>query len=576
MNFELFTFLPFSEKSLKKFDLNAKDKREFVALINDSLFKKCAKSNKDKFEALDLRDKVLKVIRYELNTQINSCLNANLMNPVCNKAEFELNKAQSNMLVGTCEDMCPEKERYNREILSLLHTFELKQNLNVNFDNDDDAEQENDPVPGGNQPFMIKEYSRSSADQDLPLPNELRSLNVLYQTMLYLINDIIPKINASNDDGDFSICSWYDFIWNRTRAIRKDIIIQRLLLNGGPSSSETGENSSQSDDVNAIYIIEQCARFHIMCAYRLCDQSPDIFDFKINEENLKNCFQSLRQYYEQSSSSGGGGGAMASQLRPSPYEAEFRAYIILLNLNESNILSEIQRWPKGVRHSAQVRFALNVYFAYNARNYLKFFRLVNSDACEYLQACILHRYFHEMRYTALRCIFSAYRESKEKVYPYNKLKELFCFDSDEQIELYCRQYEFDITDENNIIMTSARLPSPNTDLLRLMKSRMLIDEKFLKKLDSLNISEEQCLSKVIFGESERNKYRPNDESIFSLHSDNPHQLHSSFDSEGNYISNEIEQFLTKAKQIFTNIKALSLPASTLGKTIISSFFIFNV
>ena len=83
-----------------------------------------------------------------------------------------------------------------------------------------------------------------------------------------------------------------------------------------------------------------------------------MFDFKINEENLKNCFQSLRQYYEATAGSASG----------SPNEAEFRAYIILLNLNESNILSAIQRWPKHMRHAPAVRFALAVYFAYNSRN----------------------------------------------------------------------------------------------------------------------------------------------------------------------------------------------------------------
>lgn len=183
---------------------------------------------------------------------------------------------------------------------------------------------------------------------------------------------------AAATDEKFSVGAWYDFIWNRTRSIRKDIIQQRLLLNN-PAAAAASTSAS------AVGIIEQCARFHIMCAHRLCDQSADVFDFKINEETLKNCFQSLRQYYELSSRA-------ASNLRPSPNEAEFRAYVILLNLAESNILSEIQRWPKSIRHAAQVRFALNVYFAFNSRNYALFFRLVNSPQCDYLQACILHRY----------------------------------------------------------------------------------------------------------------------------------------------------------------------------------------
>ena len=188
----------------------------------------------------------------------------------------------------------------------------------------------------------------------------------------------------SDEETKFPVGAWYDFIWNRTRSIRKDIIQQRLLLS---PSSPTNESTS------AVTIIEQCARFHIMCAYRLCDQASEVFDFKINEENLKNCFQSLRQYYEITSrnSSSMTTATTTTSLKPSPNEAEFRAYVILLNLSESNILSEVQRWPKAIRHTRQVRFALSVYFAFSSKNFIRFFRLVKSPECDYLQACILHR-----------------------------------------------------------------------------------------------------------------------------------------------------------------------------------------
>lgn len=136
-----------------------------------------------------------------------------------------------------------------------------------------------------------------------------------------------------------------------------------------------------------------------MCSYRLSNESPEVFDFKINEENLKNCFQSLRQYYEATSGSlTSATSSTQSNLPPSPNEAEFRAYIILLNLGESNILSEIKRWPKHVRYSPQVRFALSMYSAYNSRNFVNFFRLIQSDTagCDYLQACALHRHFFKV------------------------------------------------------------------------------------------------------------------------------------------------------------------------------------
>ena len=60
----------------------------------------------------------------------------------------------------------------------------------------------------------IKEYSRSSADQEEPLPHELRPLPVLSMTMDYLVIQIMDQVQDNYRD-------WYDFVWNRTRGIRK-------------------------------------------------------------------------------------------------------------------------------------------------------------------------------------------------------------------------------------------------------------------------------------------------------------------------------------------------------------------
>lgn len=144
MNADLFSFLQFGEESFKKFDLNVKDKRELISLINESIYHKCAKTAKEKSEVLDLRDKVLKLIRYEINTQSSSSsINST-----------DLDKIRSTLLIGACPDMCPEKERYSRDYLNLSNVFEISSN-EIDYS------------------IMVKEYTRSSADQDLPLPNEV-------------------------------------------------------------------------------------------------------------------------------------------------------------------------------------------------------------------------------------------------------------------------------------------------------------------------------------------------------------------------------------------------------------------
>lgn len=157
---------------------------------------------------------------------------------------------------GVCPDMCPEKERLSRESKHRVASFELEIGSKSVM----------------NHRIAVKEYSRSSADQETPLSHELRPEPVLKLTMTYLLQNIMELC----DDPDTSMADWYHFVWDRTRGIRKDITQQELC------STET------------VLLIEQCARFHIHCAARLVAEEPQIFDQKINTENLTKCLQSLK------------------------------------------------------------------------------------------------------------------------------------------------------------------------------------------------------------------------------------------------------------------------------------------
>lgn len=157
---------------------------------------------------------------------------------------------------GVCPDMCPEKERLSRISKHRVAYFELEKGSKSIM----------------NHNIAVKEYSRSSADQESSLPHELRPEPVLKLTMTYLLQNIMDLC----DDPDTSISDWYHFLWCRTRSIRKDITQQELC------STET------------VLLVEQCARFHIHCAARLIAEEPSVFDQRINTENLTKCLQSLK------------------------------------------------------------------------------------------------------------------------------------------------------------------------------------------------------------------------------------------------------------------------------------------
>ncbi|KAM4611218.1 germinal-center associated nuclear protein, partial [Discoglossus pictus] len=301
---------------------------------------------------------------------------------------------QAKVFVGTCPDMCPEKERYMRETRNQLSVYEL--------------------LPGTDKldhAAAIKEYSRSSADQEEPLPHELRPTSVLSMTMDYLVTWIM-------DQGDGNYREWYDFVWNRTRGIRKDITQQHLC------------------DLASVSLMEKCMRFHIHCAHQLCEEPMSSFDTKINNENLTKCLQSLKEMYQDLQNRG----------VYCPCEPEFRGYSVLLSLNKGDILREVQQFRPSVRNSAEVKFAVQVFAALNSTNFVRFFKLIRSAS--YLNSCILHCYFNQIRRDALRALNVAYTASTQRStsFPLDNMVRLLLFQDTDEATDFLTSYGLSVSD----------------------------------------------------------------------------------------------------------------------------------
>ncbi|XP_078340085.1 germinal-center associated nuclear protein-like [Crassostrea virginica] len=88
--------------------------------------------------------------------------------------------------------------------------------------------------------------------------------------MTYLLSQIADR----GEDGKWG--DWFDFLWNRTRGIRKEITLQQFC-----STESTA-------------LLKKCVRFHIFCAERLCEEDMHSFDDKINNENMTKCLQTLK------------------------------------------------------------------------------------------------------------------------------------------------------------------------------------------------------------------------------------------------------------------------------------------
>ena len=69
-------------------------------------------------------------------------------------------------------------------------------------------------------------------------------------------------------------------------------------------------------------------RFHVFCGERLCEEDAMTFDEKINNENLTKCLQTLKEMYHD----------LNEQGVHCENEHEFRAYMVLMNLNSGDAL----------------------------------------------------------------------------------------------------------------------------------------------------------------------------------------------------------------------------------------------
>lgn len=417
----------------------------------ESLARKPAMTAEERFRVLEARDKY---IRHTTDRTT------------------DIRKAKSTQ--GTCEDMCPEKERYMRECKFQVASYEAGE-----------SSQQMDHEKA------IKQYSRSSADQEAPLAIELRSEQGLELAMTYLLTRIADLC----EDEEANLSDWFHFVWDRTRGIRKDITQQELC------------------SVRAVRLVEQCARFHIHCAARLVAEDPSVFDQKINTENMTKCLQSLKYMYHDLGLKG---------IR-CPNEAEFRAYVVLLNLNDGNFLWEVKQLAADILHSRQIRFALQVYFALESNNYARFFRLVRQTT--YMNACILLRYFNQIRTRALETMLRAYTYRIPASFSLEHLTDLLAFEDTEAAAAFLDAYGLPVDETlGTVLMDPKQYDRPEIPY-QLERAYNLVESKRISSV-----------GEVISGEPLE------DESIL----DN-HQLEVSFSPSGYFREDLLRTILKPVK-----------------------------
>lgn len=318
---------------------------------------------------------------------------------------------------GICEDMCPEYEKIMRINESDVHLPE-----------------KNPKTTFPNTRRMVKKLARSAAGQEAPLPMDVRSIRALRRTLDYLIDDLLQN--------DGNLPTLHSFLWDRTRAIRRDFTFF--------SSLDPEEMKTQ------VYVLENIARFHVTALHLLSQEGKAPQDFVEQQEleQLGKALLSLRDLYDDCNEQG----VVCEN------EAEFRAFYLIFHAFDPNIIETLQRqWkPNLWRDSDEVRTAVSLVEALQntqhfhgplkdapslaaSAAYHTYFRIVEDPKVSYTMACFAECHFPHLRRSILTAVKKALarpRESSKDVTT-TVLNKFLRFDTIQQAIDFAELHDFE-------------------------------------------------------------------------------------------------------------------------------------
>lgn len=284
---------------------------------------------------------------------------------------------------GTCEEMCPEFERQEREFKKNVHPLEQLEGQ-----------------PGRIDPRKaVTIYHRSAAGIEQPLPSDIRTPATLKRTLDYLLHDVVKTAPPDVSYPSPVDCLKYThhFIRDRTRGIRQDFTYQKQV--------GIAEN---------VECHERIARFHILAIHELGDKMESNF-LQQETEQLNKTLISLIELYDDQRLEG----------RTFPHEPELRSYHLVSHLNDVDVARGILDLPLEIFQNPLLQAAFDLR-ALAQRNFdsqkngskfntemglnfaSRFFKMVDSDRIPFLLACLAHAKFGDVRRACLRAAIRAF------------------------------------------------------------------------------------------------------------------------------------------------------------------------
>ncbi|KXS99051.1 hypothetical protein AC578_6961 [Pseudocercospora eumusae] len=414
-----------------------------------------------------------------------------------NDPDKSIKLSEAITMVATCQDMCPQFERVDR---AYKHDIaDMEKNPDPNIYGDGEIHMDEDR--------MVKSFKRSAAGDELPIPSDLRTPHTLQRTLDYLINDILGDDISTDHLGKV-----HGFLWDRTRAIRKDFSVQQL---------------TKIDDLKiAIHCFERIARLHITYLHVLAvPGSVEKYSYSHQQEieQLDKTLLSLMQYYDD----------VRGRLN-CENEAEFRAYCVIFQLQDPStpdLEDRVQNWPPHIAGHPRVQEALKIFAAacntsdlqgpfpsgktaqvIARQDWARFWDLIASNAVSYLMACVAEVYFNYVREMALKAIVggSGGKPGNENTsWTLDSVWDIFNFDTEEQLDHFCSLFGMSLKtkdDGTQYLSFKSRIQPQRSGDVHQQKSKLVEDKRQGRSLpaviDGLSIKAAKDAGKVVDDEEE--------------------------------------------------------------------------
>lgn len=264
-------------------------------------------------------------------------------------------------IVGTCTEMCPEAERYERERDRDLSVFEIIPGTGSAAVGD---------TPRVDHARAVKKYKRAAAAKHIN-PATVRTEPVLIRTLQYLLREVV-------DREDYPYHEVFKFVSDRLRALRKDFDCQRIV-----SASFTRA-------------LECIIRFHILSGYELVDAALENFSAKQNVTAATGSLTTLFHQYKDGITS--------------PNEAEFRAYALMYTVDTADFSTALYKLSPTIQQSEPIRAVRRVYNCLRYQNWTQLWREIQQ--LPYLLSCILVPKLAKLRGAMFVCMLQAYKRGE--------------------------------------------------------------------------------------------------------------------------------------------------------------------